>query len=94
MGVKLNAINVTHGTVNGSNIVVDMSRVEHAAPVRVRLTAAYSIVHPPGGLTRPSFTGAAAPSLEYPRTLASGTVISLHAGEAAALIAAGAAVSA
>lgn len=83
---------VQHGTVGGSPINVDLSRLEHGVAVRVRLTANYAISGGSGVPSRPSMTGASAPNLDYPRTIPSGTTLSLHKGEADALVAAGAAV--
>jgi hypothetical protein len=85
---------VAHGSVGGVPINVDLSRVEHGFTQRVRLTANYSLFTGGGIPTRPSFTGASQQNLEYPRTIASGTYLTLLAGEAAALIAAGAATAA
>jgi hypothetical protein len=79
-----------YGVAGGVNINVDHSRIEHGAPVKVTLTANYAInARPPGAPTRPGMTGAAAASLDYPRTILSGTVLSLLKAEADALVAAG-----
>ena len=86
-----NPLLVAHGTVNGTAINVDMSRVEHSAVKYVTLSSNYVIAHPPGGLNRPAFTGAAVANLDYPRTILAGTRLALIAAEAAALVAAGAA---
>jgi len=83
---------IQHGTVGGTPINVDMARIEHSAPVRVRLTAAYAMLHPPGIPSRPGMTGASAANLDYPRTIATGTTLTLLKGEADALVTAGAAV--
>jgi hypothetical protein len=80
---------VAHGTAGGTAINVDLSRLEHAAPVKVQLTASYSTLHPPGAPTRPSMTGCPASGLDFPKTVNSGQVLSLLAAEAAALVAAG-----
>jgi hypothetical protein len=87
--MALNPTLVQHGTAGGTAINVDVSRIEPGAPVKVQLTANYSILETPGIPTRPSFTGAAAASLDYPRTVPSGSVLLLLAGEANALVAAG-----
>jgi hypothetical protein len=83
---------VQHGSVGGVAINVDMAGIDHSVAVRVRLTAAYAMLHPPGIPSRPGMTGAAAASLDYPRTVASGTILTLLKGEADALVTAGAAV--
>jgi hypothetical protein len=82
---------VQHGSVGGTAINVDMSRIEHSLPVKVQLTANYAMLHPPGAPTRPSMTGVAAAGLDYPRTVPTGTVLSLFKAEADALVTAGAA---
>lgn len=90
--MALNPKLVQHGTINGSTpINVDMSRIEHGAPVKVLLSTAYTIQCGGGIPARPQFTGAPVSMLEYPRTVASGTKLLLLAGEANALIAASAA---
>ena len=80
---------VQHGSVGATAINVDMSRVDPSAPVKVQLSGNYTILCGSGIPTRPGFTGAAAGSLEFPRTIASGTKLLLLAGEATALIHAG-----
>lgn len=80
---------VNHGNAGGTAINVDVSRIEHSSPKRVQLSANYTIVQNPGIPTRPCFTGAAFANLDYPRTVASGTILTLLAGEADALVAAG-----
>jgi hypothetical protein len=60
-------------------------------PVAVTLSADYAMIDPPGYPFRASFTGAAAANLQYPRTVASGTTISVLKCEADALVTAGAA---
>lgn len=82
---------VQHGSVGGTPIKVDVTHVDHGAPVKVRLSANYTMLHAPGIPTRPGFTGAAAASLDYPRTVSSGTTLALLKGEADALVTAGAA---
>lgn len=89
--MTINPNNVTHGTVGGTSIVVDISRFESSAPVHVQLTANYTVAETPGLPRRPQFTGASQANLEYPRTIPSGTKLYLFAGEANALIQAGAA---
>jgi hypothetical protein len=84
---------VQHGTVGVTPINVDLSRVDHGATKRVQLSANYAMLHGPGIPWRPSFTGAAAANLDFPRTVASGAQLTLHVGEANALIAAGAATA-
>lgn len=80
---------VQHGTATGTPINVDLSRIEHGSTVKVTLTANYTILCGGGIPTRPSFTGAAQANLESPRTIASGTALTLHKGEADALVTAG-----
>lgn len=87
MAVNPKPVNV--GTAGGVAINADMSRIEPAATVRVQLSASYATAHNPGDPTRPDFTGCAAASLDFPKTVASGTVLHLLAAEAAALVAAG-----
>lgn len=82
---------VQHGTVSGTPINVDISRIEPGTPVKVLLTVNYTVLPTPAVPTRPSFTGAAAASLDYPRVIPSGTTLSLLKGEADALVTAGAA---
>lgn len=80
---------VQHGTANAAPINVDMARIEHGAPVKVTLSANYTMLSGGGIPSRPSFTGAAAAKLDYPRTIPSGTTLSLLKGEADALVTAG-----
>jgi hypothetical protein len=83
---------VKHGTLsNGSTISVDLrpGAFDPAGATRVQLSLNYTRVHVPGIPSPPSFTGSAAASLDYPRTIAAGTRLTLHKAEAAALIAAG-----
>jgi len=80
---------VQHGTAGGTAINVDMSRIEHGAPVKVRLSASYAMIDAPGLPSRPGFTGASASNLDYPRTIANGTTLTLLKGEADALATAG-----
>lgn len=89
--MAINAKLVQHGSVGGTPINVDLARLEHGAPVKVRLSSAYTILCGTGIPARPSFTGAPAGSLEFPRTIASGTTLTLLKGEADALVTAGAA---
>lgn len=86
-----NAKLVAHGTVGGVKIYADIGRVEHGAPVKVRLSAIYSMTHDPGMPSRPCFTGTASTALDFPRDIPSGTVLTLLKHEADALVAAGAA---
>jgi len=80
---------VQHGTAGGTAINVDMARIEHGAPVKVQLSANYAMLSGPGIPTRPSMTGTSAVNLDYPRTIVSGTVLTLLKGEADALVTAG-----
>lgn len=88
--MTINAKLVQHGSVGGTPINVDMARLEHGFTKKVLLSSNYSMLHVPGMPSRPSFTGCAAANLDYPRTVTSGTTLTLHAGEADALVAAGA----
>jgi hypothetical protein len=88
--MAINPTLVKYGTAGGTVINVDHSRIEHGAPVKALLSADYATVQrPPGAPSRPGMTGAAAASLDYPRTILSGTTLSLHKAEADALVAAG-----
>lgn len=87
--MTINAKLVQHGTAGGTAINADVSRMEHSVSVRIQLSAAYTMLNSPGIPTRPGFTGAAAANLDYPRTVASGQIMTLLAHEAAALVAAG-----
>jgi hypothetical protein len=88
--MSVNQTLVKLGTAGGTDINVDHSRLEHNAPVKVQLSADYVLVaRPPGVPTRPSMTGAAVGSLDYPRTISSGTRLSLVKAEADALVTAG-----
>lgn len=92
----MNANLVVVGTYNSgaSNISADVSGASTAAgdpPLAARyatLSADYAMVDPVGFPSRPSFAGAAQASLQYPRTLVSGTRFQTFACEAAALVAA------
>jgi len=84
-----NVKNVPHGTAGGSTINVDLSRIDHAVTRKVTLLANYTTQKEPGTPTRPQFTGAEASKLDYPRTITSGTTLTLSAAEADALVAAG-----
>jgi hypothetical protein len=82
--------NATTGTIPPSTaIVVDMYVLASATAVKVQLTQPYSTTRPPGYPSRPSMTGAAHHSVDYPQTIASGTTLALLPVEAAALVAAG-----
>ena len=86
--------NATHGKINAgaTEVKVDMTTLGTDVPIWVTLTTDYAMLHAPGMLARPSFTGCAAASLQYPRTLPSGTRFQVFKNEATALVAAGAAV--
>jgi len=79
---------VKHGNAGGTDINVDVSRIDPSAPVKVQLSANYTTLNPPGMPSRPSMTGCAVANLNYPRTVLSGTVLTLLKGEADALVAA------
>ena len=87
--MTINATLLNHGSAGGTPINVDVSRLEHGAPVKVLLSANYTLASTPNFPTRPGFTGAAAASLDYPRVIPSGTTITLLKGEADALVTAG-----
>jgi hypothetical protein len=80
---------VSHGNAGGTTINVDVTSIEPSGAVKVQLSASYSRLHPVGIPFPPSMTGAAAINLDYPRTIASGTILALFKAEAAALVAAG-----
>ena len=80
---------VKQGTVGATAINVEMGPIEHAAPVRVTLSGSYARLHVPGTPSPPSMTGCAVANLDFPRTIPSGAVVTLHKGEADALVAAG-----
>lgn len=80
---------VAHGTAGGTAINPDLSRIDHGQTRRVTLSANYATTKEAGTPTRPQFTGAEASKLDYPRTITSGTTLTLSAEEAAALVAAG-----
>lgn len=84
-----NARNEQTGTAGGTAINADMSRIDHSVSVRVQLSASYVTLHNPGDPSRPEFTGAAAGSLDFQKTISSSTTLHLLAHEAAALVAAG-----
>jgi hypothetical protein len=76
-------------------IMVDGQTPPLTAPVaRVTLTVDVAQLCPPGWPSPPDETGVAATSLWFPRTLRSGTTITVFACAAAALIAADAATPA
>lgn len=80
-----------HGAVGGTAINVDMARLEFNAAVRVQLSGNYARLKVPGSPSPPGMTGCAAANLDFPKTIASGTVIALIKAEADALVTAGAA---
>lgn len=84
-----NAKSVPHGTAGGTAINADLSRIDHARTRKVTLGANYAITREAGTPVRPQFTGAEPGKLDFPRTLNSGTTVTLSAEEAAALVAAG-----
>jgi hypothetical protein len=84
----------TVGMSGATPISVDVTHLYHAAPVRVQLTANYTVNSPPGYPARPDFTGSSAKTLDRPGvTYASGTILHLLGCEATALINAGVAVA-
>jgi hypothetical protein len=85
---------VTTGTVNGTPIQADVRTLGNA--VKIQLLQDYQMLCPDspvcqGFPQRPSMTGAAPGSLDYPRTITSGTTLTVLQCEANALIAANAA---
>jgi hypothetical protein len=83
-----NVKNVAHGSVGGTTIYVDLTRIDHgAAAVKVMLSASYVRARQPGTPAAPGFTGAAAASLDFPRTHPSGTVPALVSAEDARICA-------
>lgn len=81
---------VNHGTAGGVQINVETTLHANMSQTRkVTLSANYSTLCPPGVPTRPAFTGAAPGTLDFPKTVLSGTVLTLLKGEADALVAAG-----
>jgi hypothetical protein len=79
------------GTVGGNPVVVDVTFLG-VIGVRIQLTQAWTTAREPGYPSRPSLTGTAAPGLDYPKTIPSGTVMEVMQPEAAALVSMGAAV--
>ena len=84
-----NTKSVKSGTAGGVAIFADLSRIDHATTRRVTLSANYDITREAGTPSRPQFAGAEQAKLDFPRTVTSGTVLTLSAEEAAALVAAG-----
>jgi len=82
---------VETGTVGGSPIYADVTSIGSAVPVAITLSTDYAMLEPPGFPFRASFTGATAGNLQYPRTVPSGTTLSVLKCEADALVIAGAA---
>jgi hypothetical protein len=84
--------NVVTGTINSgaTNIVADVTTL--GAAVAVVLSTNYAALH--WGPSRPSMTGTDSGDLDFPRTILSGTTITVLNCEAVALIAAAAAVPA
>lgn len=79
-----------HGNAGGTDINVDLTMNTAIKTTRtVTLSANYTTLCPPGAPTRPCFTGAAPANLDFPKTILSGTVLTLLKGEADALVAAG-----
>jgi hypothetical protein len=82
---------LTVGTINGGAMPIqaDVRSLGSDVPVAVLLSTDYAMLDPPGFPFRTSFTGAATP--QFPKTIASGTMLSVLRAEATALVAAGAA---
>lgn len=81
---------VKYGTAGGVDIMVDHSVRIDPATRKVTLSADYlTSRREPGTPTRTQMTGAEAVRHDTPRTIPSGTTMTLSSGEAAALVAAG-----
>jgi hypothetical protein len=80
---------VLAGVANGININVELLHPPHGSLKYVTLSQNYARALPPGFPYAPAFTGAARASLDFPRTIASGTRLQLLGAEADALVAAG-----
>lgn len=85
---------VTVGTTNGGSTAIqaDVTSLGSAVPVYVTLSTDYAMLDPPGYCFRASFTGSAAGTLQFPRTVPNGTRFAVLNCEAQALVNAGAAV--
>ena len=85
---------LTVGTVSSTPIQVDATHLFHTVPVYVTLTSGhpYVLANPPGWPARPHMTGKGHATTAATTTVAAGTRIALLQVEAAALVAAGAAV--
>ena len=84
---------VTVGTTNGGSTLIqaDVTSLGSDVALAVVLSMDYAMLDPPGYPFRASFTGSRAPDLQYPRTVVSGSTISVLKCEADALVNAGAA---
>ena len=82
---------VTVGTTNGGSTPIQADVTSLGGAVAVTLSTDYALLDPPGYPFRASFTGSRAPDLQYPRTVVSGSTISVLKCEADALVNAGAA---
>jgi hypothetical protein len=84
----------TLGTANGSPVIAELGGGLGAneSLVRVNLTADYTMLDPGGFPERPPAGNASYVNKGIPRTITSGTTVSFLKPEAAALVAAGAAV--
>lgn len=82
------------GTVNGSPVIAELGGglCANENLVRVTLTADYTMLDPGGFPERPPAGTSSYINKGLPRTLTSGTTVSFLKPEAAALVAAGAAV--
>jgi hypothetical protein len=90
--MAINPVLVQFGSVGGSPINCDLSRLEDGFTVRVLLTSDYTTLRPAGLPTRPSMTGTSVDRMDFPQTIPNGTILTVFTAEADALIAAGAAV--
>lgn len=91
MASNIRPLDVTCGTIAGVPLVVDFSGGFGPVPVKVTLTKQYIMLSEDGMPSRPSFTGSATAQAST-MTLPSGFILSTFAPEAAALVAANAAV--
>lgn len=92
--MTVNTRNSNYGSAGGAQINVDHSQhllAAGAASRKVQLSANYTLATPePGAPVRPHFTGSEVATRKVAgQTIASGTVVTLSAAEAAALVAAG-----
>jgi hypothetical protein len=90
MTTKVNALPVTHGTVGGTPITSNVASDDLATTRYVTLSSNYVRNCPLGYPNPHPGFGAQKSPTAYPQTILSGTRALFFAGEAAALVAAGA----